>query len=222
MGGPSSSGRERPMRWRRHLPGTSAVLLSCTAFAAIGGSAPSGAVPPSTTLTTGTSWTFGSPTTVNETVPATTCSATFTVYGNLGGAGYENVGASGYGGEAEGTATVSAGEPYQLDVGGVGNGGGGTNSQGTITNPGGGSNAPGGEGAGGNAGGALVGDLFNIFAENGGGGGGASYLFLGTSSPTLSTAPLLVAGGGGGGGSGAADMAAAGRNWTRCACRRAR
>ena len=152
-------------------------------------------------------FTAGEAEALNETVPANTCSATFTVYGNIGGEGFEgggtgaNGGGSGLGGEAEGTATVTGGEPYQIDIGGQGESGGGTNSEGTITNPGGSSQAPGGEGAGGNAGGAVVGDLNGVFAKNGGGGGAASFLFLGTHTPTTSTTPLLVAGGGGGGAS---------------------
>lgn len=68
------------------------------------------------TLTTGSSWTAGIPESVNGTVPAGTCSATFTVYGNVWGSGYTGGGSFGYGGEAEGTTTVSSGEKYQIDV----------------------------------------------------------------------------------------------------------
>ena len=198
----SNGRRRRPYL----LAAAGALALVGGGFALATASGLAGSVTPVATLTTGWTWAAGSATQMNATIPADTCSAAFTTYGAEGGSGYEGTGSNGgafsYGGEAGGTTSVTAGEAYQLDIGGPGNGGGGI---GTATS-GGASDAPGAEGAGGAPGGGEGGDTNPDWAVYGGSGGAATYLFLGTHSPTTSTVPLLVAGGGGGGGSNVEDQ----------------
>ena len=202
IGGRTSA--RRRTRWP--LVGT-LVVGAPLAVGLLPAAGPAVAAPAVPSVTTGTTWTASEATQDDGAIPADTCTAAFTVNGAYGGAGTAPSGEvlGGLGGVVRGTASVTPGEAFQLDIGGAGGEGGGTNSEATSTNPGGGSDAPLGEGAGGNAGGYVGGDLFDIFAQNGGGGGAASYLFLGTNAPTNATTPTLVAGGGGGGGSSADD-----------------
>jgi hypothetical protein len=83
--------------WLVGVGGTAA--LTCASVAVIPGVL-SGANPPTPTLTLGTSWFAGQPQQLNETVPATTCAATFTLDGARGGPGYT-------GGGQDGAATPS-------------------------------------------------------------------------------------------------------------------
>jgi len=91
-------GRRTKRGW---LPGALAAggtaALACASVAVLPG-ALSGADTP--TLTLGTSWFAGQPQQLNETVPATTCAATFTLDGARGGPGYT-------GGGQDGAATPS-------------------------------------------------------------------------------------------------------------------
>ncbi|HEX3795323.1 MAG TPA: IPT/TIG domain-containing protein [Acidimicrobiales bacterium] len=112
-------------------------------------------------------------------VPADVASATFTVFGAAGGAGFPTGGIAGNGGELSAGLRVSPGDTYDIAVGATGGNG--------IFGAGGGGGLPGGAPG---TGPLLIG---------GGGGGGG-----GVSTVALSTAPadswLLVAGGGGGAG----------------------
>jgi hypothetical protein len=111
------------------------------------------------------------------TVPTGVTQATFDVFGAQGGAGDS---AGGLGGEAVGTLSVTAGDVFQINVGGTGSPNG---------------NGGGGGGNGGSNGGGQGGDGTH---RSGAGGGGASDVRSGA----FGLDDRLFVGGGGGGGAG--------------------
>jgi hypothetical protein len=126
------------------------------------------------------------------TVPTGVTSATFDAYGAGGGTGGETGGA---GGEATGTVAVSAGQQYQITVGG----GGGPSAKVIFSGSGWEYVGGGGFNGGGNGG------VDNQAELASGGGGGASDVRFDSTTPCSAASPcgladrLVVAGGGGGG-----------------------
>jgi hypothetical protein len=113
------------------------------------------------------------------TVPNGVTQLEVNLYGAAGGDNSTN-GLGGYGGETQGTVSVTPGEVLTIIVGGVGGNNSGTN------NDTGGAGGYGGGGSGGT-------DTNNDFDGGGGGGGGATQILNGSTE-------LAIAAGGGGGG----------------------